>query len=149
METILIILCVVIIILILSVIVLLFLIKDRFPKHVNGLSIDIDNLQKFVIEIRDEQKQSNGDLMKEFLGFKEAVRIEVEGDYDDNDELYEKAKKVVTEAGKASTSYIQRKLGIGYSRASHLIDMLEENNVISPANGSKPRDVISEAKIEA
>lgn len=60
----------------------------------------------------------------------------------DEDELYAEAERAVREYGKASTSYIQRALGIGYSRAARLIDMLEEQGVISEQNGSKPRDVI-------
>ena len=61
---------------------------------------------------------------------------------DDEDDMYEPAKEAVIAAGKASTSYIQRKLGIGYSRAAKLMDMLEEHGVIGPANGSKPREII-------
>ena len=58
------------------------------------------------------------------------------------DELYDTAHEAVITAGKASTSYIQRKLGVGYSQAARLIDMLEEKGVIGPANGSSPRDVL-------
>jgi DNA segregation ATPase FtsK/SpoIIIE, S-DNA-T family len=61
---------------------------------------------------------------------------------DDDDDMYESARETVMSAGKASTSYIQRKLGVGYSRAAKLMDMLEERGVIGPANGSKPREVI-------
>ncbi len=60
----------------------------------------------------------------------------------DDDELYEDAKEAVLEAGKASTSYIQRKLRVGYSRAARLMDMLEEKGVIGPATGAEPRQVI-------
>lgn len=60
----------------------------------------------------------------------------------DEDDLYEDARTTVMEAGKASTSYLQRKLGIGYARAAKLIDMLEERGVISPGNGAKPREVL-------
>jgi len=60
----------------------------------------------------------------------------------DDDDLYEDAKEAVLEAGKASTSYLQRRLRIGYSRSARLIDMLEENGVIGPADGSTPRAVI-------
>jgi S-DNA-T family DNA segregation ATPase FtsK/SpoIIIE len=63
-------------------------------------------------------------------------------DDNDDDEMYEPAKRAVIQTGKASTSYLQRKLGIGYSRAAKLIDMLEERGVIGPANGSKPREVL-------
>ncbi len=67
-------------------------------------------------------------------------------DFDDDDDLYEDAKEAVIEAGKASTSYLQRKLRIGYSRSARLMDMLEEKGVIGPADGSKPREVKSEVK---
>ena len=60
---------------------------------------------------------------------------------DDEDDLYEDAKEAVQEAGKASTSYLQRKLRIGYSRSARLMDLLEENGVIGPADGSKPREI--------
>ncbi|MCX6716259.1 MAG: DNA translocase FtsK [Candidatus Taylorbacteria bacterium] len=67
----------------------------------------------------------------------------VDGDsFEDEDEMYEPAREAVVAAGKASTSYIQRKLGVGYSRAAKLMDMLEERGIIGPANGSKPREVI-------
>lgn len=59
-----------------------------------------------------------------------------------DDELYGEAKRTVMEAGKASTSYLQRKLGVGYARAARLMDLLEERGVIGPADGSKPREVI-------
>lgn len=65
-----------------------------------------------------------------------------ESSLDEDDDMYESARAEVTSAGKASTSYIQRRLGIGYSRAAKLMDMLEERGVIGPANGSKPREVI-------
>lgn len=62
---------------------------------------------------------------------------------DDDDDLFEEARVAVTEAGKASTSYLQRKLRIGYSRAARLMDLLEERGVIGPQDGAKPREVLS------
>jgi S-DNA-T family DNA segregation ATPase FtsK/SpoIIIE len=61
---------------------------------------------------------------------------------EDDDDKYETAREAVITANKASTSFIQRKLGIGYSRAAKLMDMLEERGVIGAANGSKPREII-------
>lgn len=65
-----------------------------------------------------------------------------EEDPGNDDELYEEAREIVLGAGKASSSYLQRKLKVGYARAARLIDMLEERGVISPGEGSKPREVI-------
>lgn len=61
---------------------------------------------------------------------------------DADDDLFEEAKQSVIEAGKASTSYLQRKLRIGYSRAARLMDLLEEKGVIGPADGSRPREIL-------
>ncbi|MCR4333784.1 MAG: DNA translocase FtsK [Patescibacteria group bacterium] len=75
------------------------------------------------------------------------------GSFDDDDiddDLYADAKASVEAAGRASTSYLQRKLKIGYSRAARLMDVLEEHGVIGPADGSKPREVLTrEASIPA
>lgn len=65
---------------------------------------------------------------------------------EDDDELYEEAKEVVIQAGKASTSYIQRKLRVGYARAARLMDILEERGVIGPADGARPREVIGRSE---
>ena len=62
-------------------------------------------------------------------------------DVGDEDELLGQARDIVIESGKASTSWLQRKLGIGYSRAAKLIDLLESRGVVGPANGSKAREV--------
>ena len=61
---------------------------------------------------------------------------------DDEDELYPEALSVVIESKKASTSLLQRKLKVGYSRAARLIDMLEENGIVGPQIGSKPREIL-------
>ena len=63
-------------------------------------------------------------------------------DESEDDELYADAKRTVIEAGKASTSYLQRKLGVGYARAARLMDILEERGIIGPADGAKPREII-------
>ncbi|QQS20865.1 MAG: DNA translocase FtsK [Candidatus Moraniibacteriota bacterium] len=61
----------------------------------------------------------------------------------ERDPRYEDAKRVVLEFGRASTSFLQRRMGLGYSRAAKLIDLLEQEGVIGPADGSKPREVFA------
>jgi S-DNA-T family DNA segregation ATPase FtsK/SpoIIIE len=63
-------------------------------------------------------------------------------DGDENDELFEDAVRLVLEFGKASTSLLQRRLRIGYGRAAHLIDMMERDGIVGPADGSKPREIL-------
>lgn len=59
----------------------------------------------------------------------------------DDDPLFEDVKRIVLETKKASASFLQRKLRIGYSRAARLIDILEEKGIVGPADGARPRDV--------
>lgn len=65
-----------------------------------------------------------------------------DGNTDDEDDKYEEAREMVIQTGKASTSYLQRKLKVGYARAARLIDILEEKGVIGPGEGAKPREVL-------
>ncbi len=60
----------------------------------------------------------------------------------DQDPLYSEAKNLVIDSGRASTSYLQRRFRVGYSRAARLMDMLEDDGVIAPPDGAKPRAVL-------
>jgi S-DNA-T family DNA segregation ATPase FtsK/SpoIIIE len=83
------------------------------------------------IDLEDNKDGSNDSVFNAMIGG------------DDDDDLYEDAKQAVLEAGRASTSYLQRKLSVGYSRAARLIDLLEERGVIGPQDGSRPREIIT------
>jgi DNA segregation ATPase FtsK/SpoIIIE, S-DNA-T family len=63
-------------------------------------------------------------------------------DDDVDDDLYQDAVRVVCEMGRASTSTLQRRLRIGYGRAARLIDLMEKDGIVGPADGSKPREVL-------
>jgi len=66
------------------------------------------------------------------------------GNFEDmgDDELLDQAKDLVINAGKASASFLQRRLRIGYARAARLLDILEEQGVIGPGDGAKPREIL-------
>ena len=68
----------------------------------------------------------------------EAAEVEEEVD----DDLYQDAVRVVCEMGRASTSTLQRRLRIGYGRAARLIDLMERDGIVGPADGAKPREVL-------
>ncbi|MFA6251747.1 MAG: DNA translocase FtsK 4TM domain-containing protein [Candidatus Paceibacterota bacterium] len=85
-----------------------------------------------MIELSGNIDKGGNNLFSDMIG----------GDDDGDDNLYEDARMTVIEAGKASTSYLQRKLGVGYARAAKLMDMLEERGVIGPGNGAKPREIL-------
>ena len=64
------------------------------------------------------------------------------GVYDDEDELFNDAVKLVTEMGVASASVIQRHFKIGYARAARLLDELEDKGIVGPVKGAKPREIL-------
>lgn len=95
-----------------------------------------DEVPSEVIGMTDEK---NGEMRNPMF---DPSLMNEEGGGDDDD-LYEEAREIVIQAGKASTSYIQRKLRVGYARAARLMDILEERGVIGPADGAKPREVLN------
>jgi len=66
---------------------------------------------------------------------------------DDYDPLYDQALQIVLQQGKASASYIQRKLKVGYNRAARLVELMEEKGIVGPAQGSKPRELVRNPEI--
>ena len=64
------------------------------------------------------------------------------GEDEEGDELYQDAVRVVLESGKATTSLLQRRLRIGYGRAAHLIDLMEQDGIVGAADGPRPREVL-------
>ncbi len=122
--------------------------QSSSPRRIQSAYVDEEELKRVVQFIRRQAEvvgaysidEDFGDVTEggsEHGGFSDS---ESYGGSDDP--MYEDAKQAVIEAGKASTSYIQRKLRVGYSRAARLMDDLEENGIIGPADGSKPRRVI-------
>jgi S-DNA-T family DNA segregation ATPase FtsK/SpoIIIE len=116
------------------------------PTRLQSAFVTVDEVKRVVAYFKDQDSIQELDTINlDPQGDKAdpnsifASSLEDDGD---DDELYEDARVAVMEAGKASTSYLQRKLRLGYSRAARLMDMLEERGVIGPADGSKPRSVI-------
>ena len=106
---------------------------------------EVKNVVKFLKDhydgtLGDELNLSNTENKNAFFGGipEEAL---TEGD-DGDDEKYEEAKALVVSSGKASTSFLQRRLGLGYARAARMMDILEERGVVGPGIGAKPRDVL-------
>ncbi|MSU44563.1 DNA translocase FtsK [Candidatus Nomurabacteria bacterium] len=91
-------------------------------------------------EISEEVVLTSGSISVDKSIFEST--LEDEDASEDDDELYEEARLCVIEAGRASTSYLQRKLKLGYARAARLMDRLEERGVIGPGDGAKPREVL-------
>ena len=73
---------------------------------------------------------------------KKSSPFEDDGDGEQLDVLFDKAVDIVLETGTASTSFLQRKLSVGYARGAKIIDQLEDKGIIGPANGSKGREIL-------
>lgn len=103
---------------------------------------EVKKVVKFIVSNSDEEIPNELNLTENAVADKNVLFDSALDDVGDDDELYEDAKAAVIEAGKASTSYIQRKLRVGYSRAARLMDLLEERGVIGAADGAKPRNIL-------
>ena len=108
-----------------------FITEEELKKVVDYLKKQTDAQELDAINLEGNEGGGNPDA------FFESV---VEND--EEDDLYGEAKEAVITAGKASTSYLQRKLRVGYSRAARLMDLLEERGVIGPQDGAKPREIL-------
>jgi S-DNA-T family DNA segregation ATPase FtsK/SpoIIIE len=86
--------------------------------------------------------QAEPDYIDEILNFADEKEIGDSQSQGDKDELYQQALEIIRSEGKASTSFLQRKLQIGYNRAARIIDMMEADGVVSKANHVGKRDVL-------
>ena len=88
------------------------------------------------------RSQAEPDYVDEILNFADEKEIEDIANQGDKDELYQQALEIIRSEGKASTSFLQRKLQIGYNRAARIIDMMEADGVVSQANHVGKREVL-------
>ncbi len=86
--------------------------------------------------------QAEPDYIDEILNFADEKEIGDSQNHGEKDELYEQALEIIRSEGKASTSFLQRKLQIGYNRAARIIDMMESDGIVSKANHVGKRDVL-------
>jgi S-DNA-T family DNA segregation ATPase FtsK/SpoIIIE len=89
--------------------------------------------------------QGEAEYVQDFLQSPKEERAAVDGsnpDPDENDPMFDDAVRLVFEFGKASTSLLQRRLRVGYGRAAHLIDLMERDGLVGPADGSRPRELL-------
>lgn len=106
-----------------------------------------DKIDDMFQKLSEKQNSQFTDLVNEIRKVGDIVESSSGDSYEEGvfDDLYDEAEQVVVEEGKASTSYLQRKLGIGYSRAAALIDALEKEGIIGSSDGAKPREVLKKS----
>jgi len=119
------------------------------PRRIQAAYVSEKEVKKVVEYIESNMKYEKSEveesifrnvLTEELEKNLESADLGING-FDQEDPLYEEAKKVVIEAKKASASLLQRRLRLGYARAARLLDMLEKKGVVGPADGAKPREV--------
>lgn len=116
------------------------------PKRIQGALIGEKEVKKITEYLKKQEQPSYNESVTEKVKVS-ASGIGAGGDMDDGDEpLLEEAKQLVMETGKASASYLQRRLKIGYARAARILDILEEHGVVGPAEGAKPREVYASSE---
>jgi S-DNA-T family DNA segregation ATPase FtsK/SpoIIIE len=101
--------------------------------------------EKEVKEIADHTRNQAQPAYDEKVTMNEQEVEGVDGEVGERDDLYDQALAIVTDMGRGSTSVLQRRLSIGYGRAAKILDMMEREGFIGPAEGSKPRKVLSAA----
>ncbi|NQV90403.1 DNA translocase FtsK 4TM domain-containing protein [Candidatus Uhrbacteria bacterium] len=107
------------------------------PKRLQGAFISTDEVEAVVNHLRRKGEPNYNMAVTEIT-----KAGTVFDDMGDQDEMLEEAIQTVLESGKASTSYLQRRLRLGYARAARIIDMMEEAGVVGPGQGAKPREVL-------
>ena len=88
------------------------------------------------------RSQAEPDYVDEILNFADEKELNESKNQAEKDELYQTAVEIIKTEGKASTSFLQRKLQIGYNRAARIIDMMESEGIVSKANHVGKRDVL-------
>lgn len=114
------------------------------PKRIQGAWVTDDEVMKITEHLRMQAPaQYNEEIISQpvQLNGRGGIVMDFDGGGSE-DSMYKDAVRCVVEGGKASTSYLQRRLRIGYSRAARLMEEMEEQGIIGPAEGSRPRDVL-------
>ena len=117
-------------------------VTDPFPSRIQGTLVGDDEVERVVefVKTYGEPEYIDEEM---FVDEDEDDGGSGESMFDDgSDPLYDQALQIVIQSGKASASYIQRRLKIGYNRAARLVEEMEERGIVGPANGSKPREII-------
>ncbi len=122
--------------------------KSIRPRRIQSPYVSEDDVRKVAEFISKQNRKS--DQASIFLSQSLQSQLELgeerQGEIfsDEEEPLFEEGKRLVLETKKASASFLQRRLKIGYARAARIIDMLEERGIVGPADGAKPREVYGE-----
>ncbi len=113
------------------------------PKRIQGAWVMDEEVIKITDHLRMQSApQYNDEIISQPVQLNGKGGVVMDFDGGSGDDMYKDALRVVVESGKASTSLLQRRLRVGYARAARIIEEMEEQGVIGPADGSRPREVL-------
>lgn len=115
------------------------------PKRLQGAFLSDNEIERVVAYLKEKgEPEYNTEVTAAAASGSNFGGLNGNGLFNDEngDELLNEAKELVVKAGKASASYLQRRLRIGYARAARLLDLLEEQGIVGPGEGAKPREVL-------
>lgn len=124
---------------------MLFLTADLSkPKRIQGSFVSEEEMKRVVDFIKGDEPPVYDETIVSKAGSIGGTLNMFGGPSDDRDVLFEEARAIVVESGKASASLLQRRMKIGYARAARLLDEMEEAGIVGPGDGAKPREVFTE-----
>lgn len=113
------------------------------PKRIQGAWVTDQEVEKITDFLREQAPpQYNDEVVSQPVTLNGKGGVVMDFDAAGTDDMYKDAVRVVVDSGKASASLLQRRLRVGYARAARLVEEMEENGIIGPADGSRPRDVL-------
>ena len=115
------------------------------PKRIQGAWVTDEEVMKITDHLRQQSPpQYNDEVISQpvQLNGKGGVVMDFDANGDGHDDMFKDAVRVVIDSGKASASLLQRRLRVGYARAARLMEEMEEQGIIGPADGARPRDVL-------
>ena len=118
----------------------------NFPRliRLHCAYVSIPEVQRLVKYVKEQGSPEYDERILQIL--KRTGDLPAEEDAGEKDELFDKAVELVLATGQASASYLQRKLKLGYARASRIIDQMEQEGLIGPPEGAKPREILVDAR---
>lgn len=113
------------------------------PKRIQGAWVMDEEVMKITDHLRMQSApQYNEEIISQPVQLNGKGGVVMDFDGHGDDDMYKDAVRVVVESGKASTSLLQRRLRVGYARAARIIEEMEEQGIIGPADGARPREVL-------
>lgn len=113
------------------------------PKRIQGAWVMDEEVGKITDHMRMQSApQYNDEIISQPVHLNGKGGVVMDFDHEGGDDMFREAVQVVIQSRKASTSLLQRKLRVGYARAARIIEEMEEQGIIGPADGARPRDVL-------